>query len=220
MATPKKYRHPVAMNRDGMAQIGPTSFELRGIRFADDPAGAPPAAPAAPAPAPAAPAAPAPAAPATPAPPAPAAAPAAPAPINYQGNPDEYVRELREEAKTHRLAAEKAASDFAAAQAERDTIAAERDTLNRERALLLNAPKYGARPDLLLDSSSFMKTFADIDLSDEEAVKTAIEGALERNSAFKAGPTLPGASGGGHQGGSGTTPTPTIEGAVKARLGG
>ncbi|MCK2024579.1 hypothetical protein KZC52_16750, partial [Microbacterium sp. kSW2-24] len=74
MATPTKYRHPVAMNRDGMAQIGPTSFELRGIRFADDPAGAPPAAPAAPgAPAAPAPAAPAPAAPAAPAQPAPAA---------------------------------------------------------------------------------------------------------------------------------------------------
>lgn len=216
MATPTKYRRPVAINRDGMAQIGPTLFQLRGIRFAegeDGAGGTPPVDPAPPAP-------PAPTPPAPPAPQPPAPQPSPPAPIDYRGNPDEYVRELREEAKTHRLAAEKAASDFAAAQAERDTLAAERDTLNRERALLLNAPKYGARPDLLLDSSSFMKTFADIDLSDEDAVKTAIEGALERNSAFKAGPALPGTSGGGHQGGSGTTTTPTIEGAVKARLGG
>ena len=168
------------------------------------PAETPPAAPPAPAPTP---------------PPAPQP-PAEQPPVNYRGNPDEYVRELREEAKTHRLAAEKAANDFATAQQERDALAAERDNLARERALLLNAPKHGARADLLLDSSSFMKTFADIDLADDAAVEKAITDALERNSAFKAGPSLPSTSGGGHQGGQAPTTTPTIEGAVKARLGG
>jgi hypothetical protein len=123
------------------------------------------------------------------------------------------VRELREESKGHRLAAEKA-------EQERDAVAAERDALNREKALLLNAPKFGARPDLLLDSSSFMKTFADVDLSKEDDVKKAITDALERNSAFKAGPTLPGTSGGGHQGGSRTTSTPSLQGAVAARMQG
>ena len=179
---------------------------------AEPPAATPPAVPTPP-PAPAAP----PAAP--PAPPAPAA-PSQPAPVNYHGNPDDYVRELREEAKTHRLAAEKAATDFTTAQAERDAAAAERDSLKRERAVLLAAPRLGARADLLLDSSSFTQTIANIDLADQAAVDKAITDALERNSAFKAGPSLPGASGGGHQGGSAPTTTPTLEGAVKAALGG
>lgn len=224
MATPVKYRHPVAINRDGMAQIGPTLFQLRGIRFAEGEGGDAPAAPAAPAPAapaPAAPAAPAPA----PAPAAPAAAPAAPAPVQYRGDPDEYVRELREEAKNHRLAAEKAAQENTTTQQERDAATAERDMLKREKAVLLAAPRLGANADLLLDTTSFTEAIKAIDLSQpadvtQAAVDKAITDALERNSAFKAGPILPGTSGGGHQGGSATTTTPTIEGAVKARLGG
>lgn len=210
-------RHPVAINRDGMAQIGPTPFQLRGIRFIEGedgtPPAAPPADPAPPATPPAAPAAP----PAT-QPPTPQEPPAAPQPVNYRGNPDEYVRELREESKGHRLAAEKAANDLATTQQERDTLAAERDALAREKALLLNAPKHGARADLMLDSTSFMKTFADVDLTDEEAVTKAITDAIEKNSTFKATPGLPGMSGGGHQGGrTPNTPT-TLEGAVKTAL--
>lgn len=222
MSTIQK-RHLAARNRAGMAQIGPSYFQLRGIRLVEGEEGSgttPPATP--PAPTPPAPVTPQP--PAQPTPPAtpPATPPTPPAepqpPVNYRGNPDEYVRELREEAKTHRLAAEKAASDYATAQQERDALAAERDTLARERALLLNAPKHGARPELLLDSTSFMKTFADIDLSDEEAVTKAITDAIEKNSTFKAAPGLPGMSGGGHQGG-GTPNTPnSLEGAVRAAL--
>lgn len=161
--------------------------------------------------------------PAAPAPPAPTpqqAAPAAPAPIAYKGDPDEYVRELREEAKTHRLAAEKAAQERDAEKTERENAAAAREQLARENHILRVAPKFGANPDLLLDSSSFMKNFADVDLAKEDDVKKAIEDALERNSAFRAGPALPPSSGGGHQGGSPNSPTPTLEGAVKARLGG
>jgi len=224
MATPTKYRHPIAINRDGMAQIGPTLFELRGIRFADDPAGAPPAVPAPASPAPAAPAAPAPAAPAAPAPPAPAApsapVPAAPAPINYQGSPDEYVRELRGEARTHREAREAAEKLASEREQENTTLASERDQLRRENTVILRAQELGAKAAALLDSKEFTTAFAAVDLADPAAVDKAITDALERNSAFKAGPILPGASGGGHQGGSATTPTPTIEGAVKARLGG
>lgn len=216
-------QHHVARDVDGMAQIGPTKFQLRGIRFADGEGGAAPVVP----PAPAAPAAaPVPAAPAAaavapaPASPVPPAAPAAPAPVNYKGDPDEYVRELREEAKNHRLAAEKAANDFATAQQERDALTAERDTLARERALLLNAPKNGARAELLLDSTSFMKTFADVDLTDEEAVTKAITDAIEKNSTFKAGPVLPSTSGGGHQGGNLSSTPLTLDAAVKKQLGG
>jgi hypothetical protein len=172
-------------------------------------------------PAPPAPAPPVPTPPPAPQPPAPQPpAPEPPKPVDYRGNPDEYVRELREEAKTHRLAAEKAATDAAAAQAERDALTAERDNLARERALLLNAPRLGARADLLLDSSSFMKTFAPIDLADQAAVDKAITDAIEKNSTFKAGPGLPGMSGGGHQGGSNPATPVTLDGAVKKALGG
>ncbi|QNA93255.1 MULTISPECIES: hypothetical protein [unclassified Microbacterium] len=229
MATPTKYRHPVAINRDGMAQIGPTQFELRGIRFADDPAGAPPAAapaspvapaPAAPAPAPAAPAAPAVSAPAPAAPAAPAPAPAPVAPVQYRGDPDEYVRELRGEARTHREAKEAAETLAAERAQENTTLAAERDQLRRENTVILRAGELGAKAAALLDSKEFTTAFAAVDLADPAAVDKAITDALERNSAFKAGPSLPGTSGGGHQGGAAPTTTPTIEGAVKARLGG
>ena len=139
--------------------------------------------------------------------------------MNYRGDPDEYVRELRNENKTAREAREKAEADYATVQSERDSAATARDSLARENHLLRTAPKYGANADLLLDSSSFMKNFADVDLAKEDAVKKAIEDALERNSAFKTGPALPPSSGGGHQGGQPPTSKPTLDGAVKARLG-
>lgn len=189
-----------------------TRFDLLGVRFVEGEDGAnptpgqggeqPPAEP-----------------PAQPTPPAPQPPAEPKPPINYKGDRDEYVRELREENKTHRLAAEKATSDYTTAQQERDVAIAERDTLARERALLLHAPQHGARADLLLDSSSFMKAFADVDLTDEEAVKTAITDAVEKNSAYRA-VTLPGTSGGGHQGGGAPKTNITLDGAVKSRLGG
>lgn len=207
---------------DGLAQIGPTRFDIAGIRFFNDTEGAGGAG----TPAPETP--PTPPAPTPPTPPAPTPqAPAQqPAPVQYKGNPDDYVRELREEAKAHRVAAdeartaaEKAAEEAKAAQAERDAIAAERDALAREKALLLHAPKLGARPDLLLDSSSFMKTFAGVDLSKDEDVAKAITDAVEKNSAFRA-TTLPAMSGGGHQGGGAPKNPVTLDGAVKAALEG
>lgn len=178
----------------------------------DQPPAAPPATPPAPVPTPPPAAPPAPPAPQPPAQPTP--------PVNYHGNPDDYVRELRGEAKQHREAFEREQTAHQTTQQERDAAAAERDQLKRANALLLNAPKYGARADLLLDSTSFMKTFADVDLADEAAVKKAIEDALEKNSTFKAGPGLPAMSGGGHQGGA-TPATPvTLEGAIAKAYGG
>ncbi|GLU91342.1 hypothetical protein [Agromyces sp. NBRC 114283] len=218
---------PTALSdRDGIAVIGRTLHDLRGIRFENEPGGgAPPAEPPAPASPPAAapqftppPAAPAPAAqPPAPQPPIPAAAPA---PIQYQGNPDDYVRELRGEAKQHREAFEREQTAHQTAAQERDAAAAERDRLARENHLLRAAPKYGANADLLLDSSSFMKSFADVDLASEEAVKKAIEDAIERNAAFQSGPGLPPTSGGGHQGGAAPANPVSLDGAVKKALGG
>lgn len=188
------------------------------LRYFDGEQGAAPAGPPAPTPPAPAPQAPAPPVPPAPAPPAPA--PPAPQPVQYRGDPDEYVRELREEAKTHRLAAEKAATDFTTAQAERDAAAAERDQLRRDNTIILRSAELGAKASALLDSREFTTLFATVDLTDQAAVDKAITDALERNSAFKAGPTLPTASGGGHQGGQPPTTTPTLESAVKARLGG
>lgn len=216
MATPTKYRHPVAITRDGMAQIGPTSFQLRGIRFLEGEGGdgGTPPAQTPPPPAPPAPAPPAPQPPAPPAPPTP------PAPIDYRGNPDEYVRELRGEAKSYREAKETAEALVAERERERDAGYAERDQLRRENTVILRSQELGAKAAALLDSKEFTTAFAAIDLADPAAVDKAITDALERNSAFKAGPALPGTSGGGHQGGSATTPTPTLQGAVAARMQG
>lgn len=213
MSTSQK-RHPVAINRDGMAQIGPTSFQLRGIRFAEGEGGAggtPPAEPTPPAPTPPAPQPPAPTPPAQPTP---------PAPIDYRGNPDEYVRELRGEAKSHREAREAAEKLATEREQENTTLAAERDQLRRENTVILRAGELGAKAAALLDSKEFTTAFAAVDLADPAAVDKAITDALERNSAFKAGPILPGTSGGGHQGGSAPTITPTLDAAVAARLGG
>lgn len=217
----RNIQHHVARDIDGMAQIGPTKYQLRGIRFFDGEAGAPgapaePAAPAAPVPAaPAAPAvAPAPAAPVAP------AAPAAPAPVNYKGDPDEYVRELRGEAKQHREAREAAEKLATEREQALTTAAAERDSLKRDNTIILRAAALGANAAALLDSKEFTNTFAPVDLADAAAVDKAITDAIEKNSTFKAGPALPSTSGGGHQGGTTSSATPTLDGAVKAALGG
>lgn len=171
----------------------------------------PPAAPAA---------APAPPTPTPPPAPQPPAQPAPPAPVNYRGTPDDYVRELREESKNHRLAAEKAQQERDAAASERDTLSGKSTQLERENFILRNASKFGVNPDAALDSNSFMTAFKDVDLSKEDDVQAAFKTALERNSALTAGPRLPAASGGGHQGGQPPTTTPTLEGAVRTALGG
>lgn len=188
------------------------------LRYIDPPAdGAAP--PADPTPPPAAPVPTPPPAPAAPPAPAPAP-PATPPPVNYHGTPDEYVRELRNENKTAREAREAAEKLAGEREQELTTTAAERDALRRENVLLLNAPRLGARADLLLDSSSFTRDFANVDLADPAAVDKAITDAIEKNSTFKAGPALPAMSGGGPQGGQLPSTPITLDGAVKKALGG
>lgn len=221
MATPTRYRHPVAIQRDGMAQIGPTPFQLRGIRFVDgedgghEPAGQfarcdAPRHPPSPTP-PAAPAA-QPAAPTPPAQPAP--------PVNYRGNPDEYVHELREEAKGHRVNYETEQAAHTETKTQLAAATGQVSALERENFVLRNASKFGVKPDAALDSNSFMTAFKDVDLSKDDDVKAAFETVLEKNSTLHAGPMLPGTSGGGHQGGQPNTPTPSPQGAVTARMQG
>lgn len=164
-------------------------------------------------------------APLTPAPPAPAPAPvpappAAPAPINHRGDPDEHVRELREENRTRREALEREQAEHTTAKQERDAAAAERDQLRRENRIIVRSGELGAKASALLDSTSFTNTFAAIDLSDEAAVDKAITDALEKNSAFRSGPALPATSGGGHQGGQPPATPRSLDAAVKTALGG
>ena len=206
-----------ARDRDGMAQIGPSAFQMRGIRFIDgeDGAGTPPAPPAAPAPQPPAP--PAPAAqqvPPTPNPPAPT-----PPPVNYQGNPDEYVRQLREESRERReaLTAEQAAHNTV--KSELATAQAALADQQRTNAVLRLAGAAGANATALLDSTSFMTALAAVDISKDDDVTAAITTALGKNSALSATPTLPSTNGGGHQGGSTEQPK-SLEGAIAAHLGG
>ncbi|WP_341935333.1 hypothetical protein MRBLWO14_000979 [Microbacterium sp. LWO14-1.2] len=130
------------------------------------------------------------------------------------------MRELRGEAKTHREAREAAEKLATEREQENTTLAAERDQLRRENTIILRSQELGAKAAALLDSKEFTTAFATVDLADAAAVDKAITDALERNSAFKAGPILPGTSGGGHQGGAAPTTTPTLEGAVKSALGG
>lgn len=210
---------PAVRDRDGMAVIGRTLHDLRNIRFDEGEGGnTPPAVPVPPPPAPPAPT-PTPA-PTPPAPVPPASPPAAPAPINYKGDPDEYVRELRAENKTAREAREAAETAAATAAAERETAAAERDNLKRENTVILRASELGAKAAALLDSKEFTTTFATVDLADKAAVDKAITDALEKNSAFRSGPALPPSSGGGHQGGQPSATPPSLANAVKTALGG
>lgn len=157
-------------------------------------------------------------APPAPQPPAPTPPPAQPTPpVNYRGNPDDYVRELRDEAKGHRVNYENEQTAHQETQSKLGAAETRVSSLERENFILRNAAQFGGNPDALLDSNSFMTAFADVDLSDEDKVKAAFETALEKNSALKAGPTLPPMSGSGYQGGQHSTPV-TLEGAVKTAL--
>ncbi|WP_402843768.1 hypothetical protein [Microbacterium sp. GXS0129] len=222
MSTTQK-RPAVAIDPGGLAQIGPSRFQMRGIRLVEGEAGSAPAAPLAPA-APSAPAAPAAAAPTPPAPAAPSA-PAPPpaaqssAPVAYHGDPDAYVRQLRDENKERREALTTERQAHEASKTALATAESERDAARRELAVLRIAPAVGANPAALLDSTTFLTAIANVDLQNEDAVKAAITDALEKNSALKAAPTLPATNGGGARGGSTATPT-TLEGAIAAALAG
>ncbi len=212
-----QHRPAVVLDRDGMAQIGPSRFALRGIRLVEGEGGAAPVAPAATAPTPAVPAEPAPPAAAPSAPAAPAPQP--PAPVAYHGDPDAYVRQLRDENKERREALTTERQAHEASKAALTAAESARDAALRELAVMRIAPAVGANPAALLDSTTFLTAIANVDLQNEDAVKAAITDALEKNSALKAAPTLPATNGGGAQGGSTATPT-TLEGAIAAALAG
>lgn len=240
----------------GLAQIGRTLHDLRGIRFNDGPGGGAPApAPAAPAPAPTAttpaPApAPSPAPAPTPAAPAPAPAPAPAAPtsetppaINPKtGQPytaaetAEYVKGLREEAKTHREAKEAADAQLAAVMAALgkkpdgtplDASATPEDVAklaesNKHTALenvvLRAAPALGVNADRLLDSASFLTQLRSKESTDTEGIKTLISEALQKDATLAVVAAAASSGGTQHTGTTPTTARKSMHDAVQDRI--
>lgn len=202
---------------DGLAQIGPSKFDLRGIRLAEGELGAPttpttpPAAPAAPATPPAAPAAPTASTP-----------PWGDDPSKF--DPDkawkliENLRldaEKREEKTTAAItaAAEKAQKDtlaqfakllggdpepetdpvkLAATIAEKDTALTAAQTAiadaQRTAQVAIHAGPLGANVTALLADPAFKTTLASVDPTKEADVKSAITQALQANAALKQPP--------------------------------
>lgn len=197
----------------------PSKLALRGIRFIEGEEGAAPAAPTEPAvPTPPAPV-PAPPAP-TPAPAAQSApAPATPTPPATDTFDRAYVSELRTEAKSYRTERDQARAEKEALDAENAKLKAQIAERDRSSAIQTGASAASANIELLLDSRGFENHMADIDVTDAEAVKTAITAWLDKNPTHRATPAIPGRSGGPAPQGSPTSTKPTtLEAAVAASL--
>ena len=82
-----------------------------------------------------------------------------------------------------------------------DITAAQADAreARQQLAVYRNAAANEANPDALLDSASFLRSMADIDPTDADAVNAAIKAAVEGNPGFKAvvAPPVPPTFGGG-----------------------
>lgn len=216
----KKHLTPgVRRDHDGLAVIGRSLHDLRGIRHVEGengstpPAGdTPPASP--PTPAPPAPAAPTP-------PPAQPPAPSAP-PSSSARTPDqEYVTSLREEAKGYRIERDSEKQKREAAEQKLTDATTAMQNMRRDTTVTRIAGTVEGNADLLLDSESFKKQFAEVNLDDAEAVKENITKWLESHPAYKSGPSLPPASG-GRPTGAGSPPAQphTLGAAISAALGG
>lgn len=187
-------RTPARRDIDGLAIIGRTPHDLRGIRHGEGEEGSTPAAEPAARPAPASTAAPA----------APAASePAAPA---WDGkieslHPDaqKIITDLRKEAGDNRVKATSADSKLQAvlkaagiATNEEDPIEvaatsrAERDAAKRELAVYKSAATAGADPSKLLDRASFLTSIQGIDPTDGPALLAAINAAVTADNTLKA----------------------------------
>lgn len=189
--------HSVRTTADGMAGLGRTLHDLRGIRFEENNGGNTPAG------TPAAPAAPA-GAPAPAAPPAgePAAAPAAPA---WDGkieslHPDaqKIITDLRKEAGDNRVKATTAEQRTQAILKAAGIVPEEKDPAAlltaaqataaqsaRELAIYKAAGTI-ANPLALLDSTSFLASVSGIDPADGPAITAAITAAVAANPNLKA----------------------------------
>ena len=179
---------PVLRDIDGMAVIGRTLHDLRGIRYDEgEGGGAPAAEPPQPEP------------PATPEPPA--AEPAA-APERVEDLPtwaQKIIADTRKEAADNRGAknaeTERVNAILKAAGIKTDEpdpaellkqSQAESSAAKRELAVFKSASAAGADPVKLLDRASFLTSIASVDPTDGPAITTAIEAALAADPSLKA----------------------------------
>ncbi|SJN34106.1 hypothetical protein FM119_08770 [Mycetocola reblochoni REB411] len=137
-----------------------------------------------------------------------------------KGDADDYIRELRDEAKQRRIAAETLTKERDEAATARDAVTAERDTLARQNAVILASQGLGANAAAILDSRALESKLAAVDPSDPDAVKAFITEAMEANAAFKTGPVIPSRNGGAHQGGTPAAQPLSLDAAVRGALGG
>lgn len=205
-------RHPVARDIDGMAQIGPTKFQLRGIRFAEGEDGA---APVVPAPV-------GPVAPVAPVEPAASTPPWGDDPSKF--DPDKawkLIENLRSDAETRQTKTD-AAIAAAAEKAQKDTLAqfaklltgekepetdpaklaatiAEKDTAltaaqtaiadaQRTAQVAIHGGPLGANITALLADPAFKTSLASVDPTKEADIKSVITQALQANAALKQPP--------------------------------
>jgi hypothetical protein len=184
-------RIPVRTDIDGMATIGRSLNDLRGIRYEDGDGGNAPATPAEPQ----TPAAPAPATPAAP------AEPARPAGENVADLPawaQKIITDTRKEAGDHRVALTAAEQRTQAilkaaglAPEEKDPAAlltaAQTTAAQSARELAVyKAAGNIANPLALLDSASFLASVSGIDPTDGPAITAAITAAVAANPNLKA----------------------------------
>lgn len=181
---------PVAVRgADGLAVIGRTLHDLRGIRHDEGEGGAAPAVPAPPAESVA---------------PIPSAAPVTPA--GWDGRIEsldpgaqKIITDLRKEAADNRVKANtesaRVAAILAAAGIQSDApdpveiakqSTAEAAAAKRELAIFKAAAATGADPTRLLDSNSFMSSVSGLDPADGAAVTAAITAAIAANPQLKA----------------------------------
>lgn len=187
---------------DGLAVIGRTLNDLRGVRFDEGEGGNAPATPATPA------AVPAPPAPAASAAPEPSAAPDVPDWAKNPADAERMVRDLRAEAAKTRTEAKDAiakaqqeltdklavalglkpdaAADPAALTASLTEAQTKATQAARELAIFKAAAQTGADPSRLLDSNSFMSSVNGLDPNDGAAVTAAITAAIAANPQLKA----------------------------------
>lgn len=133
--------------------------------------------------------------PPTPAPPAPAPTPqvitAPERPAQDWYHPD-YVKGLRDEAKSHRERAEALAAESAAERAAREAAEArvtefESKEAERERvSKITTAAKDIADVDALLDSQAFAQTLDGVDVADEKILAAKIQEFVDANPRFAA----------------------------------
>lgn len=156
-------------------------------------------------------------------PPAPTPTPQPAATDQPRSYGEDYVRELRQEAKDRREALQAAEQARQAAERERDELRAWRADAQRRDVVrdIAGKPEVGADATRLLDSKAFDQATKDMDWNDATKVQAAVTQFLEAHPSYKAAAPGPGSSGPTHHAG-GTPPNASprsLEEAVASAYG-